>query len=110
MLPLTGTAGLAAGLKRGIAGTIRPDLGPVGTDLAAVGKSVVATEAGGANASTTFGLDSIGGGGPLGGLVGGAGVVAVLGSFTVATGLVGDSSLELDSCVLLAAGAESAGG
>lgn len=81
-----------AGLRRGIAGTIRPDLGPVGTVLAIVDKSGLTTVAGGAKASKTFGLDSMGGGGPFGALVGGAGVVAVLGNFTVATGFVGDSS------------------
>ena len=91
-LPLTGTEGLAAGLKRGIAGTIRPDLGPIGTDLAAVGSSAVTAVTGGANASTTFGFDSIGGGGPFVAFVGGAGVVAVLGNLTVATGFSRESS------------------
>lgn len=83
---------MAAGLKRGIAGTIRPDLGPIGTDLAVVGKSALATVAGGAKASKTFGLDSMGGGGPFEAFVGGAGVVTALGSFTMATGFVGDST------------------
>ena len=99
---------MAAGLKRGIAGTIRPDLGPLGIDLTAVGNSILATGAGGAKASTMFGFDSIGGGGPFGAFVGGAGVVAVLGNLTVATGFMGDSSLEPGSCVWLAAGVEGA--
>ena len=83
---------MAAGLKRGIAGTIRPDLGPAGTDLAAVDMSVLTTGAGGAKASTTFGFDAVGGGGPFNAVGGGAGVVIVPGNFTVASGFVVDSS------------------
>lgn len=46
--------------------------------------------AGGARAAATLGFDSVGGGGPLDTTSAGAGVVDELGSFTVATGLLGD--------------------
>lgn len=78
-----------------MAGIILPLLGPVGTGLVeTVVDSVtagVSGAAGGARAAATSGFDSSGGVGAFRIAAGGIGVVDVLGSLTVATGLTGDS-------------------
>ena len=66
-VPFTaGAAGFAMGLRKGIAGTIRPLLGALGVWAATLfdilGADVVT---GGARAAATSGFDSVGGGGPL---------------------------------------------
>ena len=76
----------------GTAGMMRLLFVPVGTCLATAGASLVTVGAGGAKASATFGLDSVGGGGPFWPTAGGTGVTDEVGSLTVAAGLSTGSS------------------
>ena len=84
---MAGGLGLAAGLRIGTAGRIRPLLGAVVAGLAAAGISGAIMGAGGAKASEILGFDSVGGGGPFWAAAAGACVVFVLGNLTVAAGL-----------------------
>ena len=84
--PLTTAFDLVWGLIMGTAGMMRPLFVPVCTCLAGAGASIATGGAGGAKASATFGLDSVGGGGPLWPTAGGAGVTDEMGSLTVAAG------------------------
>ena len=85
--PMAGGLGLAAGLRIGTAGRIRPLLGAVVAGLAAAGISGAIVGAGGAKASEILGFDSVGGGGPFWAAAAGACVAFVLGNLTVAAGL-----------------------
>lgn len=108
-LPLTGKCDLIAGLRRGIAGMIRPFFGPVGTGFADTEFSLFSKGAGGARAAATSGFVSVGGGGGALRGTAGSGVVDALGNLTVATGFSGVSFSGLGSGSLFVAVEADAG-
>lgn len=65
---------------------MRPLLGALEACMAGLSTFWLVTVTGGAKAAATSGFDCVGGGGAIGALTGGAGVVALLGSLTVAMG------------------------
>ena len=84
------------GLGKGIAGIMRPLLGPVGIAFDANTAISGAVGAGGASAAVISGFDSVGGGGAFCMVGGGTGVVVALGSLTVAVGFSGEACSTAD--------------